>query len=118
MFGNPNRNNPSFGNKSITETVELGKISRKKIGKIGKPKLVKTYKNLIANKNEIMQESNIQMIMVVPKDIFETNQDLKRFFDEYVATTLCNAQRQVAALKITGQIGGLVKEACKGTVNI
>lgn len=114
MFGNSYKSSSLPGSRSITETVELGEISRKKMNKIGKPKLVKTFKDLIANENEIMQESSFQMVMIVPKNIFGTNQDLKRFFDEYVATTLCNAQKQLATLKITGQIGGLVRKSCKG----
>ena len=114
MFGNASQNNSIIGKRSIAETVALGEISRKKMNKIGKPKLVKTFKNLISDENELMQESNIQMIMVIPMDIFESNQELKRFFDEYTATTLCNAQRQLAALKITGYAGGIVKENCKG----
>ena len=101
--------------RSLSRTIELGEISRNKINKIGKPKLVNTYTQFLATNEEVIQESNTQMITIIPKDIFESNQDLKRFFDEKVAKTICNAQVQILTLKIIGQIGGLVKSACKGS---
>ena len=108
MFGT------TVGTRPIAETIELGNISRRKMGKIGRPKLVKTSTNTLDIKKEIIHESNTQLIMIIPKDIFDTNQDLKRFFDENVATTICNTQKQIMALKIIGQVGGITRNACKG----
>ena len=98
----------------MSKTIELGEYCRTKMDKIGKPKLVNTFTHFLDVDKEIIQESNTQMITVVPKDIFDSNQDLKRFFDERVAKIICNAQSQILALKVIGQIGGIIKTSCKG----
>ena len=104
------------GSRPLSKTIELGEVSRTKMDKIGKPKLVNTFMHFLDAEKEIIQESNTQLIITLPKDVFETNQDLKNFFDERVAKTICIAQTQILSLKVIGQIGGVVKTACKGQV--
>lgn len=110
MFGT------TIGTRPLAETIELGNASRKKMGKVSRPKLVKTFSLFHDDEKELIHESNSQLIMILPDDIFESNQDLKRFFDENVAKTICNAQKQILALKIVGQVGGITRNPCKGTI--
>ena len=110
MFGT------AIGTRPLAETIELGNASREKMGKVSRPKLVKTFSLFHDDKKELIHESNSQLIMILPDDIFESSQDLKRFFDENVATTICNTQKQILALKIIGQVGGITRNSCKGTI--
>ena len=100
--------------KPIKEVLYINDVASKKIKMIGKPKTVKTFSNFISNDTELMQESATQMILILPKDIFGSNADLKIFFEEGAAEVINILQKQLAALKIVGQTGGVVKDNCRG----
>ena len=103
--------------RRIKEVLHINDVASKKSKMIGKPKTVKTFSNFISNDTELMQESATQMILIMPKDIFESNDDLKTFFEEGAAEVINILQKQLAALKIVGQTGGIVKENCKGKIS-
>ena len=102
--------------KPIKEVLYINDVASKKVKMIGKPKTVRTFSNFISNDTELMQESATQMILILPKGIFGSNDNLKTFFEEGAAEVINMLQKQLAALKIVGQTGGVVKDNCRGKI--
>lgn len=100
--------------RSVKEVLYVNDVASKKIKMIGKPKMVKTFSNFLSNDTELMQESATQIILIMPKDVFDSSNDLKTFFEEGAAEVINILQKQIAGLKIVGQVGGIVKDSCKG----
>ena len=102
--------------KSMKEVLYINDVASKKIKLIGKPKTLRTFSNFLSNDSELMQESATQIILIMPKDVFDSNEELKAFFEEDTSEVINILQKQAAALKIIGQIGGIVKEECSGKI--
>ena len=102
--------------KSMKEILHINDEASKKIKMIGSPKTVKTFTNFLSIDTELMQESATQLTLIMPKDVFDSSEDLKSFFEDGVAETINMLQKQTAVLKIVGKIGGVVKEGCKGII--
>ena len=129
LFGNhgPRDKNKTSPDGGVADVKSRNQNVAKEIKLVGQPKIVRKHRSMNIRRGAgtlgrrvqdrlsgIMHEIRTQFVMTIPSITFRSESEMTYFFEEAVASEICDLHLETVKLETIGRVGGFIADPCTG----